>query len=608
MRRLSLAMVVLLACSALWCSKKKDTVNPPTTGTLQGVAQTAVGDTVLAGVRVSTSPATSSVSTDGLGHYSIPDIPGGEYAVTGTKAGFTPFIASVSVVAGQTTNADLTMARLAPTTGSIGGQVRTSTGDTLIVGATVVTSPATSSVLTDAQGRYEIRDAPPGQYIVTATKGGYIPGTINVSVVAGSPTTADILMTRTGPLEGSIQGQVKTSVGDSLVVGARVETAPATSSVTTDQQGRYAILHVLPGQYAVTATKTGYNPGHTSVSVIAGQATTADIRLTNVLTNTPPYEPVLLFPDDAAANQPGTLTLRWSAKDPDGDPLSYDVYLDTLLPPVAQIATSQIDTTHTLARLHGATTYYWRVVAHGNRGGLTPSQVRDFATRPDSLPTDGLVAYYGLNGNSLDDSGHSQDLIGTGTIQFATDRFAAVSGAIYFDGSSRLHSPNALGIPSSSGASVSAWILPERYYGNGSYSYAAIAIYDHANERSIRLWVDSSHYQNVPSLPSGNKILASTLASNGQESLSYSLTNNVAHWMNAVVVVRSDSLQLWIDGELQGTQSVNGTGSYFDNGFSIGGNQSSDTQLFKGRVDDVRVYARSLTRLEIQHLYHEGGW
>jgi hypothetical protein len=248
--------------------------------------------------------------------------------VTGTKAEFTPFTVSVSVVAGQTTNANLTMTRLARTTGSIRGQVRTSAGDTLMVGATVVTSPATSSVLTDTQGRYEILNASPGQYIVTATKGGYDPGTINVSVVAGAATQADILMTRSGLTEGSIQGQVKTSVGDSLVVGARVATAPATSSVTTDLQGRYSILHVAPGQYAVTATKTGYNPGHTAISVNAGQTTTADIRLTSLPNS---VARALLFdggddwvtiPDNSALDLQGDFTIEAWVQLPNSQPNS----------------------------------------------------------------------------------------------------------------------------------------------------------------------------------------------------------------------------------------------------------------------------------------------
>jgi hypothetical protein len=95
---------------------------------------------------------------------------------------------------------------------------------------------------------------------------------------------------------GTIQGVVQTAAGDTLVVGATIATLRATGSVTTDQQGQFTILHVPAGQYTVTATKTGYNAGHTDIAVIAGQTTTADIRLTRVNINTPPYEPVLLFP------------------------------------------------------------------------------------------------------------------------------------------------------------------------------------------------------------------------------------------------------------------------------------------------------------------------
>lgn len=330
MRRFSLALIVFAACAALSCSKDKKT-EPLTTGTIQGVARAAVGDTILAGVTVATTPGTSSVTTNGQGLYSIRDIPAREYAVTGTKSGYAPYNVSVSVVAGQTTTADITMARPAATSGIIRGLVRTAVGDTLLAGARVVTSPPTSSTTTEAQGRYEIPNAPPGPIAVTATKGGYDPATIMVSVVAGEVATADILMSRTDPAlppVGTIQGQVRTSVGDTLIVGARIVTSPPTASVTTDQQGYYTILHVSPGQYSVTATKTGYSPGHTAIVVTVRQTTTADIRLTSIPNS---VARALLFdgvddwvtiPDNSAIDLPGDFTIEAWVQLPNAQPNS----------------------------------------------------------------------------------------------------------------------------------------------------------------------------------------------------------------------------------------------------------------------------------------------
>ncbi len=49
------------------------------------------------------------------------------------------------------------------TTGTIQGQVTSITGDTVIIGAIVTTSPATSSDSTNAQGSYTISNVSPGQ-------------------------------------------------------------------------------------------------------------------------------------------------------------------------------------------------------------------------------------------------------------------------------------------------------------------------------------------------------------------------------------------------------------------------------------------------------------
>lgn len=604
MRRFSLVLMVLAACAVLACSKKKDTVSPSPTGTLQGVAQTAVGDTVLSGVHVATSPATSSVSTDSQGHYSIADIPGGQYAVTGTKSGYTPYTVSVSVVGGQTTTADITMTRPVSTSGSIRGQVRTAAGDTLIAGASVVTSPPTASIITDAQGRYVIPEVQPGQYIVTATKGGYDPSTINVSVVAGQATTADVLMTRTGqtlPPEGTIQGQVRTGVGDTLIVGARVVTAPPTSSVTTDQHGTYAILHAPAGQYTVTATKTGYNPGHIDIAVVSAQTTTADIRLTRIDINTPPYEPELQQPANGAIGQPNSLTCRWSGDDPDDDPLTYDLYCDTLALPVLRLAENQEGTTYDLVGLRGNETYFWRVVARDDRGGSTPSAVSSFTTRPDSIPVIGLVAHYPLNGTAIEASGNGND----GVVYGATpvpDRHGNREAALYFNGVDSYvdcgdPSSGSLDMPTDVNFAISVWfrtdqlsqqypmiISKETYGSNNRLGYNVFLNQGVPPGVCAEVWLGRTQYGNCPAGPGVN--------------------DNA--WHHLVLVRGGFVLTVYFDGaKVKDSPCTNQDIS--NAGHFVIGKHSSNTAIarFRGSVDDLRIYKRALSMDEVRALYLE---
>ena len=55
--------------------------------------------------------------------------------------------------------------------------------------------------------------------------------------------------------------------------------------------------------------------------------------------------------------------LGWSCSDPDGDPLTYDVYFGTVNPPDTMVSSNQTGTTFGTSGLSGGTTYYWKVVA-----------------------------------------------------------------------------------------------------------------------------------------------------------------------------------------------------------------------------------------------------
>jgi hypothetical protein len=68
-------------------------------------------------------------------------------------------------------------------------------------------------------------------------------------------------------------------------------------------------------------------------------------------------------------------TLSWSGA---ASGVTFDVYLDTVNPPVAKVATGQSAASYAPAMLE-ATTYYWKVVAF-NAGGQTAGPVWSFLT------------------------------------------------------------------------------------------------------------------------------------------------------------------------------------------------------------------------------------
>jgi hypothetical protein len=76
-----------------------------------------------------------------------------------------------------------------------------------------------------------------------------------------------------------------------------------------------------------------------------------------------PYSPT---PLDGAQDQALDTQLIWRCSDPDGDPLTYDIFFGTAMNP-PEVATGHTDTTYNPGQLNTSTTYYWKIIAHDPR-------------------------------------------------------------------------------------------------------------------------------------------------------------------------------------------------------------------------------------------------
>jgi len=90
---------------------------------------------------------------------------------------------------------------------------------------------------------------------------------------------------------------------------------------------------------------------------------------------------------DGSSNVDLKPTFSWEpAIDPDGDAVSYDVYLDTENPPTTAVASGLGDITYTPQdNLNPDETYYWAVVAKDGNQGETLSNVASFTTEEQTV-------------------------------------------------------------------------------------------------------------------------------------------------------------------------------------------------------------------------------
>ncbi|MCF8367245.1 MAG: T9SS type A sorting domain-containing protein, partial [Bacteroidales bacterium] len=96
--------------------------------------------------------------------------------------------------------------------------------------------------------------------------------------------------------------------------------------------------------------------------------------------NQPPEVPSNPNPIDGAINQPINTFFSWFCTDPNGDPLTYDVYIGTTNPPGNIVSTGQSETTYDPGLLEYEAEYFWKIVAYDNHGNLTVGPVWSFLT------------------------------------------------------------------------------------------------------------------------------------------------------------------------------------------------------------------------------------
>jgi uncharacterized protein (TIGR02145 family) len=102
--------------------------------------------------------------------------------------------------------------------------------------------------------------------------------------------------------------------------------------------------------------------------------------------NQPPLQPSNPTPSNNATGQSISPTLSWECSDPDGDPITYDVWLGTTNPPTQKVSSAQTGVSYNASGLQNNKTYYWQIFAKDNQGHLTNGTVWQFTTAALNQP------------------------------------------------------------------------------------------------------------------------------------------------------------------------------------------------------------------------------
>jgi len=220
--------------------------------------------------------------------------------------------------------------------------------------------------------------------------------------------------------------------------------------------------------------------------------------------------------------------------------------------------------------------------------------------------SDGLLAWYKLDYNIADSSGHKND--GTPLLVTPTsDRFGNSQSAYLFEG---YYTPGEIQVASSPSLNVdkamsfSAWVRVDSLSGmdgNGVYvqnGYQTIFAKS-GDQTGGAFMMDGTKSQLTLSLQ-GATITDTVFFDQS------ALTNKLQSWMHVVLTVTDTTEKIYIDNQLvsefKGSFPI---ANFNDKGLSFGRFNNSSWYPLNGALDNIRIYSRELATTDVEALYYE---
>ena len=214
-----------------------------------------------------------------------------------------------------------------------------------------------------------------------------------------------------------------------------------------------------------------------------------------------------------------------------------------------------------------------------------------FAQLPNYVPTNGLVAYYPFSENANDVSGNGNNGTVNGAL-LTTDRFGNVNSAFSFNGINNfIELGNISGLSSTSGISMSAWILWNGANGIDNHQY---------------IFQIAPNPNGAIAITDTGSLVTNVLNCNCVNDIGVITTINQNTWYHVVLTydLLSGVLKMYLNGNLIGiSQESMNTYYTVNNNASRFGNYYFNSHYFKGIIDEGALWNRALTQEEITNLY-----
>jgi hypothetical protein len=213
-------------------------------------------------------------------------------------------------------------------------------------------------------------------------------------------------------------------------------------------------------------------------------------------------------------------------------------------------------------------------------------------------PTDGLVAWYPLDGTAADSAGSGLDGIPGGGVAWVPDRDGTAGRAAYFDGVDDWIDLNSH--PSTPFMTVSLWLKTTANNNYGAFSWESpdgdpvvgigVGLYQEGDPHTTASMVYGDQIGGSP----WPRLAGKTYLTDGR-------------WHHIVFVYDGDAY-LYVDGVLEDSSDRNSEIPAGTVSMGLGWLLSNPGFRYTGSIDEVRIYNRGLVKTEIDSLYHENGW